>query len=125
MDYARRVRVIDGDEDQLYKGYFWELLLRSKCTLYIGVEFSEEYTHAYGSQQKNAFKLHLDFGDSLVVNLKPGASNVFKAMVVDFSVFIAGLIACVGGLMLPYLMLYFAVLCAFTFILIVLFLKLY
>ena len=30
-----RVRVIDGDEDQLYKGYFWELSLGSKCALYM------------------------------------------------------------------------------------------
>ena len=66
----RGERVIDGDEDQLYKGYFWELLLRSKCTLYMGVEFSEEYTHRMAVNKK--------IGDSLVVSLKPGASNVFK-----------------------------------------------
>jgi len=75
--------------------------IHTNDTLYIGVALSEEYTH--DSQQNNAFEfsimcytkqtVKLSLETPLVVSLKPGASDVFKAMVdigMDFSVFIAG-----------------------------------
>ena len=66
----RPIQVWDEKMNVIGLSALKESILRSKCTLYIGVEFSEEYTHRMAVNKK--------IGDSLVVSLKPGASNVFK-----------------------------------------------
>ena len=133
-------RILDSIQTQFNFDAFHEYLLQLRIEDLSNIEEYKQKLHELilhfwlvrlvddPSLELNEYILNKPLNESVVREdireLQPHWT-IFKAIVVDFSVFIAGLIAWVGGLMLPYLMLYFAVLCAFSIILIVLFLKLY